>query len=207
MPTYTQLLSDLEHEAERLPDNIAYLIREVETELWQQLYFCAPESTYSLTVPAGSETVSLPPDYKDFMQIKSLLDPHGRPLRRVSPSQFNRMKLADSVPPLFIFSWRPSDASLSIWSPPQADSTLLLIAHVRESPIQEGDDENTKFFLGEGYLVLKYGVLYKRIFHPEKWEMWRARFSDAFLSLLAHRSRQRLSLAGGSAIVPRYSDQ
>ena len=207
MATYAQLIADLEYEAERLPDNIAFLIREVEQELWQQLYFCAPEQTYSVTVTAGSQTASLPTTYKDFMQIKSVLDPYGKSLRRTSKSQFNRLRLQDSVPELYIFSWEPFEPQISVWKTPAQDSQLLLIVYEKESPIQDGDDETTKFFLGEGYNVLKYAVLYKRIFHPDKWEMWRARYSEAFLNLVAAKSRQRLSLAGGSPIAPRYADQ
>jgi len=207
MATYLQLLSDLQAEAGTLPDNIPFLIREVEDELWQELYFCAPEQVYTITVPAGSDTASLPPSFPSFLQIKSLLSPEGHPLRRTSKSQFSRLKLQDAVPPLFIFSWSPLEPTISVWKPPAQDSDLLLIVYERQSPIRDGDTEITKFFLGEGYNVLKYAVLYRRIFNPDKWQMWKSRFSEAFLALISHKTRQRLSLSGGSAIVPRYSDQ
>ena len=207
MATYSQLLSELQQEAGSLPDNIPFLIREVESELWKELYFCAPEQIYTLTVPAGTETVSLPPTYQNFMQIKSLIDPSGNPLRRVSPSQYSRLKLRDSVPELFVFLWLPNSPSISVFRPPAQDSNLLLIVYEREDPIQDGDSESTKFFLGDGYTVLKYAVLYRRIFNPDKWELWKSRFTEAYVSLIAHRTRQRISLLGGSSIVPRYSDQ
>ena len=114
MATYSQLLSELQQEAGSLPDNIPFLIREVESELWKELYFCAPEQIYTLTVPAGTETVSLPPTYQNFMQIKSLIDPSGNPLRRVSPSQYSRLKLRDSVPELFVFLWLPNSPSETV---------------------------------------------------------------------------------------------
>ena len=207
MATYSQLLSELQFEAGQLPDNIPYLIREVEDELWRELYFCAPEQVYTVSLPQGQEVASLPPSYPNFMQIKSLLSPEGKPLWRVSPSQYNRIKLQNSVPELFVFLWKPGSSQISVWSPPAQDSDLLLIAYEREAPIQDGDSESTKFFLGDGYTVLKYAVLYRKIFNPDKWELWKSRFSEAYLSLIAHKTRQRISLLGGSSIVPRYSDQ
>jgi len=203
MRTYADLLADLSTEVGGdLPDNITQLIEEVETELWQDLYFCAPETIYTVSVPAGSSSGDLSPFPVDrWLQIRTVIDPHGSAMRRVSLSQFQRMSLQKAVPELYIWSWNPSDQIIRVYKEPASDASISLVVFERQPPLSPSDTSQTKFFLGDGYNVLKYGVLYKRIFNAEKFEMWRQRFAESYQRLVVMKARQRLSLVGGSPIV------
>jgi len=202
MPTYSDLISDLADENNGiLPDNIAYLIREVERELWQELYIYAPETLYTVTATAGSSSVPLTNTEK-WLHVRSVTTQTGALLRRVSFQIFDLLDKQASTPELYAYSWNPSSSTLNITKPPSVDTTLTVTVMEREDFIQDGDPDSSKFFLAEGYNVLKYAVLYKRINNPDLKEEWRSRFMEAYRSaVIALKSRKRIPVIGISPVI------
>jgi len=209
MPTYADLISDLADEnGGLLPDNITYLIREVERELWQELFIYAPEVSYTVTIPAGSNTGDLSTlNYVRWLHIRSVLGSGGSLLRRVPYNVFEILNSQSSTPELYAFSWNPGSSTLYVTRAPSLSATVKATVLEREPFIQDGDSEQNRFFLGDGYNVLKYGVLYKRVTNPEKLELWKSRFLEAFQSaVLALKSRKRVSLLGQAPLLPGGSE-
>ena len=207
MPTYTELIADITQElGGELPDNIAQIIQEVEDELWQELYFCSEEHLYTVSITSGSDTASLPPEATLWLQVRSVISPYGLALKRVSLSQFQRLLLSKSVPELYVFYWDIKSKELKVCGPPSYNTSLQIIVFQREDPISPDDPPRSKFFLSDAYSLLKYAVLYKRLFNPDKYEFWKSRYNECLRNLLISRSALKVTLGGGSPIAPRPAD-
>ena len=195
MPTYAELISSIAEEAGQFtPANLPLLIREVERQLWQEFWYVAPETSETYVLPANTDLVN--PLDTLWIHLSSVTpESTSEPLRRVSLGQFNRLK--SNIEPLKIFCW-DRKGSLFVAGTYYKDEVLTVVVRKRDDWIEDGDDETTKFWLGEGYNVLKYGCLYKRVFAPDRWEMWRQRYYEAVDSMLRSLGLKAHSYRGGT---------
>jgi len=207
MTNLRDLIADIGAELDgSVPSNLPFLIRSVEQELWQDLWFIAPKQEVDFTFGSGINRQNLStqltnPERVLFLEsVIRLRD--GVSLRRVSLSQFNRMEARglSGVPEFVVFE--PEMDLLGIYPVPNDTENVRLVVRVRPEPLNENSDETNNPMLGIGYEVLKWGVLYKRIFNPDKFQYWRLQFNEAFVRLQQAVMRKEWSYRGGT----RYHD-
>ncbi len=179
MPTYHYLIQDIAEEAGdsvkkvRIPE----LIRGVERELWALLSFLWQESIEPISIPAEQYSVTV--DTTDWMMIKKAYTEKGE-VERVPEWKLEFMRSASNgngyVNYFSVDKIKVSNSTVKVHYAPYEDTILNLVVKKRESELTDEDDETTKWFLGEGYYLIKYGVLSKRVFNPDKWPAWKQEF-------------------------------
>ena len=205
MPSYAQLIQDLAFElGGSVPSELPFLIHSVEDELWADLWFLAPPQSVQFTLLANHSPVMtasslLGVSIADLLSLESIsIQDRPYSLRRVSLSQFNRLNQVSSigVPEVFTFSKRGD--YIGFYPVASKDLQLVATIRLRDTPIQDGDDETTKVMLGDAYNVLKYGVLMRRFFNPDKIGYWKEQYANSLLSLYRKFTRESYTYRGGT---------
>ena len=206
MPTYEELVQDIGAElGGKIPPNLPFLIRSVERELWQHLWFLGRQRLVSFALPAGSSGLqsfsgltSVSPDF--VLMIEGVfLQSTGETLTRVSLHRFLREAKTNRTGDPEIYTVDLSTDQIGFYPVPSSGASQLeMLVRIRDDYIQAGDNENTKLLLGVGYEVLKWAVLSKRIFDPNKAQYWRQQYAEALSALLTKLSRERWSYRGGT---------
>lgn len=197
MFSYEELLSQIGTEAGRhVPANLPQLVRETELELWNELWFCGTRTTLQVTASAGAKSVTLPAGWDKILTINSALA-EKRLLRHSSFSQMQRLWSERDTGKIVAFCWEQG-ATLYVAYVPDADTVIELDIYERDDFLTGGDTD--KFFLKEGFSVLKYAVLYKHVFNPEKWELWKRNFFEALNRLYAAKMTKGMSYRAGTPI-------
>ncbi len=205
MPSYEELVQDIGMElGGEIPPNLPFLIRSVEREIWQQFWFLGKQRTFQFTLPAGtsglqslSGLTTVNPSL--VLMVEGVFGESENPLTRVSMHRFLRMvregKQAEHPE---VYTLNVETDEIGFYPTPRRDVQLELLVRLRDEYLQAGDTEQNKVLLGVGYELLKWGVLAKRFFVPDKIEVWRQRYADAVASVLAQVSRRRWSYRGGT---------
>ena len=195
--TYKDLLNDLSVEVGGRSDVVSRLpqfIREVETQLWPRLEGFATEG--SVTVPLSANATEAAMSDTLFLRILSVYDEDGNPLDRVSYRKTIEINAASDGDALDFYAWRPGEGSIYVALAPSEDTTITVVTLSKDAPLETGDDETSKFFLGAGYNLIKYGVLSMRVFDKERWPAWRQQFDRELHALYAASQKRNLSYAG-----------
>jgi len=183
MPSYRDLLYDLRMEVGGDPNTVARLpsfIREAEDIIWPQIVMAAPEQVVTLEFTDSSQ---LSVNDRLWLQVVKAWDADGRPVKRQPVGSGS-----------FGFNW--SRGIVRLVGEHSLPFTLRLKVRVREDYLQDGDDETTKFLLGRGYGLIKYGVLVHRVFDPQKWPAWKQEYERELRSIKEEAFMKRYTLKG-----------
>ena len=189
---YRDLVSQIAEEiGGSVPPSLPSLIREVEKELWGLFYFLGDLSSETLTIPADQEEITISDElWLAISSVNAVYTAGNRELYRVSLPRFSRLK--NSVGILDIYCWE-KDGKMRVARAPSEDTDLEVVVWKAQSPLEDGDDGSSKFFLGRGFNLLKYAVLYKRFFDPERYQYWKSQYTEALESLYREVGRRRYS--------------
>ena len=196
MPSYRDLILDLSEEVghdSKVVARLPRLIREVEDELWPLLDVFGKETVVQVTVPAGQAEVAI--DASLWLEVLRALRSDGRKLLRASVGTYEALRLENSEMDLRYFCW-PSSQAVKFWAPPTEDETVSFVVLLRDEPLQDGDTEANKWFLGRGYGLLRYGVLARCVFNPERWPAWKQEYERRLNSAIAEAGRLRRTFRG-----------
>jgi len=202
--SYQQLLVDIQEEAgTEVPSNLPQLIRQTEAELWREFWFYGNEGYMVLTLPALSTELTLA-DADKVLFIAGIRDKlKDRQLKRLSMHQLQVMQFngGKGKKELWAFAWDRKD-KLYFLEAVDEDRELRLHLFSRDDwLIGEDDETSLKFFLNDGYALLKYRILYKHFFHPEKWAMWKRNFEEERYRLMVASTRKGYSYDTGTPFI------
>ncbi len=190
--TYRDLVSQIAEEiGGSVPPSLPSLIREVEKELWGLFYFLGDLGAELITVPALQNKVAISDElWLTISSVNAVYSAGNRELYRVSLPRFSRLK--NSVGVLDVYCWE-KDGKLRVAKAPSSDTDLEVVVWKAQAPLEDGDSEANKFFLGRGFNLLKYAVLYKRFFDPDRYQYWKSQYLEALDSLYREIGRRRYS--------------
>ena len=185
MPSYHYLLEDIIDEAEGKVTRIKLpqLVNEIERYLWTNLNGLWMNVTETISVTAGNYQVTV--DTTDWMQIIYAIDGDDKEeLERTTMKKIEYLRENNSgyttLEKYYIDKLKNSSSTLTLFGTPDEDTSVIVYTKQREAALVATDDESNKWMLGEGYGLLKYAVLSKRIFHEKKWPAWKQEY-DRFL--------------------------
>jgi len=194
--TYEDLINDLSVEVggrSEVVSRLPQFVKQTEDFLWPLLEVYGTECSDSVTVTAGATSVSV--SDTNWLCIKAVLDSNGDRLDRVPKvriDQYNSLNVAST---LSFFAWH-KDGNLYVAASPSSDSDLSIYYLARQDYLAPGDTDATKFFLGNGYSVLKYAVLSFRVFDPERWPAWKQQYERELNRLYVQAQTQNLTYKG-----------
>jgi len=203
MPTLHDLIDDIGAElGGSVPSNLGFLIRSVEFELWHDLWFLAPQKSVIFTFLAGTNSQNLStqltnPDRVLFLEAL-IREEDGVPLRRMDLGQILRLSRRGlQNRPEYFYADINTD-SLMVYPIPRVNTDLSLVFREKPEPLNENSNDTNNPMLGDAYEVLKWGVLYKRIFNPDKFQYWRLQFNEAYQRLHQRVMRANMTYRGGT---------
>ena len=198
--TYEDLLNDLTMEVGGRSDVVSRLplfVKNIEDALWPRLDGFATVDTESVTITADATEATITATNSDtyWMRVLGVFDEDGNRLERVGMARWQQEVLDGSADELEHFCWVPKSGKIRVAAAPSGAETLTIVVLKRDEPLAIGDDDS-KFFLGEGYNLLKYAVLTMRVFDPDKWGAWKQQYDRELHAMFVKSQKLNLTYKG-----------
>ena len=194
--TYLDLLNDLSMEVGDRPDVVARLpqfIRSIEDDLWPRLEGFATVGKEVVAITADATEATISDAY--WMRILGCYDEDGNTVERVGYARMQQLQLEESCDECEYFAWNKT-GTLYVADAPSTSTSLTLVYLAREEPMTGTCSATDRFFLGDGYNLIKYAVLTYRVFDRDKWGAWKQQYDRELHNLYVRSQKQALTYKG-----------
>lgn len=180
MASYRDLLLELSYEVgeqePRVLAHLPFLIKEAENFLWGKIAELLPIKSQTVT-----PTQPTPLPSQNTLQVLRIETEDGE-LQRLP---------CGSVKGTGFFI----EGQNITFLPEVPTKDITIFFREREEPLQDGDTDATKFFLGDGFALLKYAVLTK-VFNKDKWAGWMQSYERELRELRERKFIEKTSYRG-----------